>query len=150
MEKYLGGISMTEELEDVLIVDDDEDICELLTDYVKSTGAFRNIVVAEDGSYAIDKLRNQQFSLILLDLNLPRKSGLEVLDYIRGEKDHSLDSVIMISGEFDEGTIKKAVEVGGRCFLAKPFSQELVVDKIKKHVIDKLVKKRSLIKYITS
>ena len=49
----------------------------------------------------------------------------------------------MISGEFDEGTIKKAVEVGGRCFLAKPFSQELVVDKIKKHVIDKLVKKEA-------
>ena len=39
---------MTEELEDVLIVDDDADICDLLSDYVKSTGAFRNIVIAED------------------------------------------------------------------------------------------------------
>jgi len=134
---------MTTELEDVLIVDDDEDICEILGEYVKSMGMFRNIVSATDGSVAIDKLRNQQFSLILLDLNLPRKNGLEVLEYIGGEKGHSLDSVIMISGEFDENKIKKAVEFGGRCFLAKPFSQELVVDKIKKHVVDKLLAKKA-------
>jgi len=132
---------MVDELEDVLIVDDDEDICEILSDYVKSTGAFRNVVVAIDGSHAIDKLRNQVFSLILLDLNLPRKNGLEVLDYIRGEKNHSLDTVIMISGEFDEKVIKKAVEAGGRCFLAKPFSKDLFVDKIKKHVIEKFKKR---------
>ena len=97
---------MTTELEDVLIVDDDEDICEILAEYVKSMGMFRNVVSATDGSVAIDKLRNQQFSLILLDLNLPRKNGLEVLEYIGGEKGHSLDSVIMISGEFDENKIK--------------------------------------------
>lgn len=132
---------MVDELEDVLIVDDDEDICEILCDYVKSTGAFRNVVVALDGSHAIDKLRNQVFSLILLDLNLPRKNGLEVLDYIKGEKIHDLDTVIMISGEFDEKVIKKAVECGGRCFLAKPFSEELVVNKIKKHIIEKFQKK---------
>jgi response regulator of citrate/malate metabolism len=134
---------MADELEDVLIVDDDEDICEILSDYVKSTGAFRNVVVAIDGSHAIDKLRNQVFSLILLDLNLPRKNGLEVLDYIKGEKIHSLDTVIMISGEFDEKVIKKAVECGGRCFLAKPFSKEIFVDKIRKHVIEKLKKREA-------
>jgi len=133
---------MTAELEDVLIVDDDEDICEILTEYVKGMGLFRNVVSATDGSIAIDKLRNQQFSLILLDLNLPRKNGLEVLEYISGEKDHTLDSVIMISGEFDENTIKKAVELGGRCFLAKPFSKDLVVDKIKKHVVEKFGEKK--------
>ena len=134
---------MTTELEDVLIVDDDEDICEILGEYVKGMGLFRNVVSATDGSIAIEKLRNQQFSLILLDLNLPRKNGLEVLDYISGEKDHTLDSVIMISGEFDENTIKKAVEIGGRCFLAKPFSKDLVVDKIKKHVVDKFGEKKA-------
>ena len=134
---------MTAELEDVLIVDDDEDICEILGEYVKGMGLFRNVVSATDGSIAIEKLRNQQFSLILLDLNLPRKNGLEVLDYISGEKDHTLDSVIMISGEFDENTIKKAVEIGGRCFLAKPFSKDLVVDKIKKHVVAKFGEKKA-------
>ena len=132
---------MTTELEDVLIVDDDEDICEIISDYVKGMGLFRNVVSATDGSIAIEKLRNQQFSLILLDLNLPRKNGLEVLEYISGEKDHTLNSVIMISGEFDEGTIKKAVDIGGRCFLAKPFSKDLVVDKIRKHVVEKLAEK---------
>jgi response regulator of citrate/malate metabolism len=136
-----GRKFMADELEDVLIVDDDEDICEILSDYVKSIGAFRNIVVALDGSHAIDKLRNQVFSLILLDLNLPKKNGLEVLNYIKGEKIHNLDSVIMISGEFDEKMIKKAVEAGGRCFLAKPFSQDLVVDKIKKQIVEKFQKK---------
>ena len=134
---------MTAELEDVLIVDDDEDICEILGEYVKGMGLFRNVVSATDGSIAIEKLRNQQFSLILLDLNLPRKNGLEVLEYISGEKDHTLDSVIMISGEFDENTIKKAVEIGGRCFLAKPFSKDLVVDKIKKNVVDKFGEKKA-------
>ena len=43
----------------------------------------------------------------------------------------------------DNHILKKAVEIGGRCFLAKPFSKDLVVDKIKKNVVDKFGEKKA-------
>ena len=125
----------------ILVIEDEPDIRKNL-EYNLSREGFK---VSTAGSLkdGLKSLDSNTYSLILLDLNLPRKNGLEVLEYISGEKDHTLNSVIMISGEFDEGTIKKAVDIGGRCFLAKPFSKDLVVDKIRKHVVEKLAEKKA-------
>ena len=84
----------------ILVIEDEPDIRKNL-EYNLSREGFK---VSTAGSLkdGLKSLDSNTYSLILLDLNLPRKNGLEVLDYISGEKDHTLDSVIMISGEFDE------------------------------------------------
>lgn len=108
---------------DVLIVDDDENICEILKRYCENMGCFRNILVANDGFVAASKLRNQKFSLILLDLKMPKKGGL---DLIREMDDKSLNPksrVLVVSGELDKTMVEKVVAAGVKAFLPKPFSE---------------------------
>ena len=66
-------------LGDVLIVDDDADLCNIVKSYCKNMGCFRNILIANDGSNASAKMRNQKFALILLDVNMPKKKGMAAL-----------------------------------------------------------------------
>lgn len=60
---------------DILIVDDDKEICEILKEYAVNMGCFKNIVFAHDGILATQKLRNQRFQVVLLDVNMPKKAA---------------------------------------------------------------------------
>ena len=58
---------------DILIVDDDLNICNLLQSYCEDLNLFQNIVVAVNGDDASLKIRNQVFNLVILDIHLPKK-----------------------------------------------------------------------------
>ena len=70
-------------MEKILIVDDDLNICELLRLYIEKDGY--STVVANDGIEAIKKFKEENPALVLLDLMLPGKDGLEVCREIRKE-----------------------------------------------------------------
>ena len=78
-----------EEIKDVMVIEDETDVSETLEMYLNNMDCFRNIIHSYDGTTAINKLANQTFSLILIDLNIPRRSGLDVLKYIA---DHELQN----------------------------------------------------------
>lgn len=117
---------------DVIIVDDDKDVLDVLGLYCENIGCFRNIIKAKDGSEASKKLSNQRFSLILLDINMPRKSGVDLIKEI-GEKDHpnSLDSVIIVSGELNKEVLAETMKRGVKSFLVKPFDEEQFIERTK-------------------
>lgn len=112
----------------ILIVDDDHDIREVIRDRLKAMRF--DVVEALDGMEALAKLREDSPSITLLDLQMPRKDGLEVLRAIREE---GLDTTTIIITAY--GTIDKAVEAmraGAYDFLTKPFSPghlEVVIGK---------------------
>ncbi len=86
-------------------------------------GCFRNIIIANDGAIASNKLRNQKFSLILIDLKMPKKSGL---DLMREFDDKSLNrkaSVMVVSGTLDKTMLEKSIALGIKNFLPKPFDE---------------------------
>ena len=102
----------------ILIVEDDEAIATGMSLNLKLAG--RTALVARDGEEALRLAREQDFALVLLDINLPRKNGLEVLQALRAAD--NLVPVIVVSareGEFDK---VNALRLGADDYVTKPFA----------------------------
>ncbi len=113
-----------------IVVDDDPNVCEVISMCLDSTGLFRNIVVAQDGVTATNKLANQQFDIILLDLNLPKKDGVKILSQIKEMKNQDLSSIIIISGELDKTVLENTMKIGAKNFMVKPFDEASLKNKV--------------------
>jgi response regulator of citrate/malate metabolism len=119
---------------DVLIVDDDKEICVIYREYLESMKCFRLIVEANDGSVATQKLQNQKFGLIILDMNMPKKSGFDLIKEFEGPSANKKEHVLVISGTLDRDLIAKIIQRGVKNFLVKPFDEASFKDKIAKMI----------------
>jgi len=108
---------------DAIIVDDQLEVCEVVSDYLEEMSLFRKIVHAEDGITASFKLKNQDFSVIILDINLPKKSGIDIITQ-NADNPKIIESIILISGAMEKDHLDKAVKAGVRNILIKPFAKE--------------------------
>lgn len=117
---------------DVLIIDDDKSICEILREYCHNLGCFKNIVFAHDGVMASQKLRNQKFSIVLLDMNLPRKAGHEILSEFSSDALNQVDKILVVSGTLEKDLIAKLIGSGVKTFLVKPFDEATFQERVLK------------------
>lgn len=117
---------------DILVVDDDKDICEILKEYIIKMGCFKNIVFAHDGIMATLKLRNQRFAVILLDVNMPKKSGVDLIAEFDGNSLNKKESVIVVSGTLDKEVISAFMSGNIKNFLVKPFDEAGFQEKVLK------------------
>ena len=108
---------MTSAAPSVLIVDDDVFVRTLLRDALKDEGY--QILEAEDGEAALEMLRSGNPSVMLLDLFMPRKSGLEALSEIRAAAPDC--RVLVISALDAEALVQQALDAGAVGFISKPF-----------------------------
>ena len=91
-----------------IIIDDEEDVCETLKLYLENMKLFTSIVVSMDGMDGIKKLINQRFSIIILDLKIPKKNGFQVLENIAKKtstNQNMVGSVIISSGNLEKDKI---------------------------------------------
>ncbi len=117
---------------DVLICDDDKGICEILKEYCSNMGCFKNIVLAHDGIMATQKLRNQKFALILLDINMPKKTGTDLIgEFVPGALNVK-ESILVVSGTLDKDLIAKIIQSKVVNFLVKPFDETQFQEKVLK------------------
>jgi DNA-binding response OmpR family regulator len=101
----------------ILVVDDDADVRDMLTRFLKRRGYV--VDQAADGEEALRSLRNRDPDLMLLDIYLPKKTGLEVL---REMKDAGLRvRTIALSAMPDDQIIASSLSLGAVSFMAKPF-----------------------------
>ncbi len=117
----------------ILIVDDDLAMAKSMKGVLSLNGLSAHSV--SGGYAAIEELRNNDYELILLDLNMPDMDGEKVLDHINK---HNIDTnVIVVSGESE---IKKAINVlknGAKDFIRKPYSADELIFSIK-NVLEKI------------
>jgi two-component system NtrC family sensor kinase len=122
--------------EEILIIDDSEQICSLLANYVLPELGYRP-AVAHTGRLGLQRLRMNLPDLILLDLQLPDISGLELLRLVAQE---GYDvPVILMTAHGSENIAVEAFRLGARNYLIKPFS-----DTEAKAVIDQALRERRL------
>ncbi len=116
----------------VLVVDDEKDIRDMLETYIAREGYMVSIV--KDGNAAIEKINNEVFDLILLDIRMPQKSGLEVLEILKRE--HPNIPIIMLSAYDDQDNVGRARELGAEDFISKgkPFERKKLCSKIKRSI----------------
>src|SRR5512147_605134 len=110
----------------VLIVDDDEKLRKLLKEYLENNG-FRVLTLA-DGSDVKKTLRKESPEMVILDIMLPGKDGLEVLKEIR--MDGSIP-VIMLTAKGDQTDRIVGLELGADDYLPKPFNPRELLARMK-------------------
>jgi two-component system, chemotaxis family, chemotaxis protein CheY len=101
----------------VLIVDDDAFVRVVLKDALEGQGY--RLLEASDGEEAVAQTAVARPDVVLLDLMMPRQSGLEALAQIR--KVHPEGRVVVISSMDSESMVQQALKAGARGFISKPF-----------------------------
>lgn len=114
---------------DVLIADADESSRENIKNVCEKMKCFRFVVTAKDGSEAAAKINRQKFKLIIMELDLPKKTGLELIRIIQNSE-NKLSSVIAVSSEVGQGQLKELVSKGLRQIMVKPLKPENLMAKI--------------------
>ncbi|MFQ5824198.1 MAG: sigma-54-dependent transcriptional regulator [bacterium] len=103
-------------MENILIVDDEEDIVQLMSETLKLWGY--NPIIARDGEEALNKFEELPIDLVLTDLKLPKMDGVTLLDKIK-----TLDSkteVILFTGYPEVNSAIDAMKIGAFDYLIKP------------------------------
>ncbi len=100
----------------VLVVDDDPNVQEILREFLSAKGY--EVISAGDGAEGLRRVKEERPHLILLDIQMPKMDGLEVLRQLR-----AIDpavGVIMITGVNEEEIARKAMELGAFDYIVKP------------------------------
>ena len=111
----------------ILIVDDEQVVCDLLSDELNEQGYL--CTTALDGKDALTKLATKDFEIALLDIRLPGMSGMEVLREIW--LNHSNTAVVMITAINDVDTAVEAMKLGASDYIVKPFDLDRVAASIR-------------------
>lgn len=114
----------------ILIVDDENDICELIEMCLHSNG-FNNTKIANDGKSALEIAKKWQPDLILLDLMLPIVSGEEVCKALKENEITENIPIIMLTAKSSERDIIEGLDIGANDYVTKPFSNKILVARIK-------------------
>jgi two-component system response regulator CpxR len=106
----------------ILMVDDDKELCELVSEYLKEEGF--EIKYLNSPEFALEEILSGQFSIVILDVMLPKINGFEVLRSIRAK---SSIPVLMLTAKGQDIDRIVGLEIGADDYMAKPFnSRELV------------------------
>ena len=93
-----------------------------------------NIDEAEDGSSALEKIIKSRYDVIILDWNIPQMSGIELLRSIKNEANAEKTPIIAVTSEAMKETLSIAMDEGISAYLVKPFTAELLEEKLKETV----------------
>lgn len=115
---------MPNEAGNLLVVDDNKVNRLLLARNLEQQG--HKVTLAENGQQGLDLARNHAFDVILLDIEMPEKNGLEVLEELTHDASLRLIPVIMISGVEELASVVKSIEMGAEDYLHKPINPVLL------------------------
>tara|TARA_B100001142_G_scaffold329266_1_gene391969 strand:+ start:733 stop:1422 length:690 start_codon:yes stop_codon:yes gene_type:complete len=110
----------------ILVVEDDKNVANLVTTYFENEKW--NVKNAFDGEVALDIAYSESFDLVVLDLMLPKLSGIEFLKEYRNEYN---TPVIMLTAKITESDIIKGLDLGADDYVTKPFSPKELVSRVK-------------------
>jgi DNA-binding response OmpR family regulator len=110
----------------ILIIDDDEELCELVSEYLTVEGFETETV--HDGEKGLQKASAEEHDLVILDVMLPKKNGFDVLRDLRRS---STIPVLMLTARGDDMERIVGLEIGADDYLPKPFNPRELVARIR-------------------
>ena len=112
----------------VLVIDDDAEILETMKLYLEDIA---NVTVVYNGRQALYKAKQQQFDVILLDIEMPVMNGFKTLEQLRNMEECINTPVVIITGKRDKYSVMNSISMGIDGYLRKPISKNEVVEKVK-------------------
>jgi len=115
----------------ILVVDDFATMRKVIRNLLKQVG-YENIVEAEDGVIALRILKSQKIDLVVSDWNMPNMTGMELLKAVRSDEELKSTLFLMVTAEALQDNVIAAVKAGVSNYIVKPFTAEILNDKITK------------------
>lgn len=122
----------------ILVVDDCQTTRKLLGHYLKSRGY--QVVFAENGLDAMEKLGSNDINLILTDLNMPYMDGMELIRTLRSDPNWANIPILMVTTENDDVEREKAYSSGVNGYVVKPITGDTIAQNIKSIIKDMFIK----------
>ncbi len=126
------------ELSVILLVEDNPDDAELIKYAFRKAGIQNPLIIVTDGDGAVayigrtgaytDRTGHPLPELILLDLKLPRRSGFEVLSFIREHKPTKHTPVVVLTSSGEDEDIRRSYELGANSYLVKPIGRDALIE----------------------
>lgn len=114
----------------ILVVDDEEKICELIKIFLESAFPFHSVVTAPNVLQAQQKCQNQEFDLVIVDHVMPGKAGIEFIEHLRNSVRFTKMRVILISGYLQQEDVLQAIKLGVKHVVVKPFTRQQLVGQV--------------------
>jgi phosphate regulon transcriptional regulator PhoB len=127
---FFHGLMSASPNKKILIVEDEPDVVDLLALQLRKAGGF-SIATAQDGAEGLKKARAELPALIVLDLMLPRMSGLEVCKILKTDSSTHHIPIIMLTAKAEEVDRIVGLEFGADDYVTKPFSPREMLLRIK-------------------
>ena len=113
----------------ILVVDDQPLTRNMLKSILKGMG-FATVLQADNGTSAMQKIRTEEIDLIICDWNMPAVTGLDVLKMVRSAPQTAKIPFVMLTAEAYRENVTEAVKAGVDDYVAKPFTPEVLGQKI--------------------
>lgn len=115
----------------VCIADDNRELVHIMEDYLNEQKDIEVIGVAYDGRKCVELMDEHDPDILILDIIMPHKDGLAVLQTLRERKMNKFPNIIMLTAFGQEEVMRKAVEYGATYFILKPFDFDHLIEKIR-------------------
>lgn len=112
----------------ILIADDEPDILEIVQYNLIKEGY--EVVTAKDGDDALTKSRSHRPDLIILDIMMPKKNGVQVCEILRAQEAFRETLIIFLTALSDESSHVKGLETGADDFITKPISPKVLISRV--------------------
>ena len=115
----------------VAIIDDNKDFVKLLTMYINSQADMEVVGSINDGSGAIKLINETKPDILLLDIIMPERDGIAVLEDIAKDEELTMPTTIIMSAIGQEKITQKAISLGATYYIVKPFDMSTLVDRLR-------------------
>jgi two-component system chemotaxis response regulator CheY len=120
----------------ILIVDDFATMRKVIRNLLKQVG-YENIMEADNGEAGLAVLKSDKIDFVISDWNMPVMTGLELLKAVRADADIAKTPFLMVTAEALKENVVAAVKAGVSNYIVKPFTAEVLNEKIEK-IVEKL------------
>lgn len=114
----------------ILTVDDSSTVRLLLN--LTLSGAGYEVREAKDGEHALELLLNEQFDMLITDLNMPKIDGIALIEKIRGLSGYRFVPIVMLTTENHEGIKQKGKAAGASGWIVKPFRSDQILGVVRR------------------
>ena len=113
----------------VLIADDSKVMRSMLTDWVVSMGY--DVLVASNGGEAVDVAQHEDFDIAIIDWEMPKRNGIQVVEILRGNPRTAYAHIILITASDNDDFLIQALEGGADDFVPKPFARATLLARLR-------------------
>ena len=125
---------MKNQMINVLIADDNEDFCDILSEYLERQQDIQVVGVAKDGLEAVDLITKKLPDVVVLDIIMPHLDGLGVLEKLNAINMEKFPKIIILSAVGQDKITQRAITLGADYYVIKPFDFEVFIDRIRQMV----------------